>query len=152
VEGDIVTSELTPPVIIDKTIEAFGERWWLVDTGVPHLVALVESVERFDIDQARELRHRYNANVNIAAIEEGVLRVRTYERGVEEETLACGTGMAASFLRARKEGKVPERMTVVPTSGERLELAVRGETLTLKGAVRHTFDAQVDRLTDGVTL
>ncbi|WP_353661519.1 diaminopimelate epimerase [Hydrogenimonas sp. SS33] len=151
VEDNIVTSELTPPVIIDKEIEAFGKRWWLIDTGVPHLTALTESVEHFDIGQARELRHRYNANVNIAAVDNGVLRVRTYERGVEDETLACGTGMAASFLRARLEGKVPERITVVPTGGERLELAVKGETLTLKGAVRHTFDAEIDRLTNGVT-
>jgi len=152
VDGDVVTSELTPPKVLEKTIEAFGEIWWLVDTGVPHLVALRESVERFDLSRARELRHRFNANVNVCALDGDILRVRTYERGVEDETLACGTGMAACFLRAHREGKAPERMTVVPTGGERLELAVKGETLTLKGAVRHTFDAAVDRLTNGVKI
>ena len=140
VEGDVVTSELTPPVIVRKDIEAFGTRWWLIDTGVPHLVALQESVEKFDIREARELRERFNANVNIAAIDNGVLRVRTYERGVENETLACGTGMAACFYRANLEGVAGESMTVVPTGGEKVELAKRGETLTLKGAVRHIFD------------
>jgi diaminopimelate epimerase len=144
VEGDMVTSELTPPVILARDIEAYGRRWWLIDTGVPHLVALQESVERFDLEEARALRRRYDANVNIAAIENGLLRVRTYERGVEDETLACGTGMAACFYRARLEGRVPDRMVVVPTGGEELELAVKGETLTLKGAVRHTFDAHLN--------
>ena len=146
VEGDTVTSELTPPVILDNSIEAYGRRWWLIDTGVPHLVSLQESVERFDLEEARELRERYNANVNIAAVDNGVLRVRTYERGVEDETLACGTGMAASFYRANLEGKAGERMAVVPTGGERLELTKRGDTLLLKGEVRHTFDAITENM------
>ncbi|WP_457596381.1 diaminopimelate epimerase [Hydrogenimonas sp.] len=144
VEGDTVTSELTPPKIIQKGIEAGGHTWWLVDTGVPHLVSLRPSVETFDLAEARALRERYDANVNIAAPFEGGLRVRTYERGVEDETLACGTGMAACFLRAGEEGLVGERATVVPASGERLTLARKGETLTLTGQVRHTFDAQID--------
>lgn len=143
VEGDVVTSGLTPPVIVDKKIDEEGERWWLIDTGVPHLVALRESVETFDLARARALRERYNANVNICAVEEDLMRVRTYERGVEDETLACGTGMAACFYRAHLEGRAPGKMTVVPTGGERVELAVSGETLTLKGAVRHTFDAEL---------
>ncbi|WP_300369257.1 diaminopimelate epimerase [Hydrogenimonas sp.] len=142
VDGNIVTSELTPPVIVDREISAFGKTWWLIDTGVPHLVALLENVETFDLGEARQLRERYNANVNIAAVENGILRVRTYERGVEDETLACGTGMAASFHRAYLEGAAGEKMVVVPTGGEKLELAKKGETLTLKGEVRHTFDAK----------
>ena len=152
VVDNVVTSELTPPRILDREIDAFGRRWWLIDTGVPHLVALQREIERFDLEEARKLRQRYDANVNIATVEkDGTLRVRTYERGVEDETLACGTGMAASFLRAYTEGRVPDRITVVPASGERLELAVKGETLTLKGEVRHTFDANIDTLTNGVT-
>ncbi len=141
VRGDVVTSELTKPVIHRDDIVEEGETWWLIDTGVPHLVALRDSVGDFDLSQARRLRETYDANVNIAAIEGDTLRVRTYERGVEDETLACGTGMAACFLRARKEGRAPQKMTVIPTGGESVELAVSGETLTLTGAVRHTFDA-----------
>jgi diaminopimelate epimerase len=109
-------------------------------------VSLRESVEAFDLEEAGRLRRKFDANVNVCAVEEGLLRVRTYERGVEDETLACGTGMAACFLRAREEGAAPEAMTVVPTGGERLTLAVKGETLTLTGAVRHTFDAHIENL------
>jgi len=144
VDGSIVTSELTPPRIIDKDIEAFEKRWWLIDTGVPHLVALVDRIDNFDLREAGELRRRYDANVNIAAFEEGLLRVRTYERGVENETLACGTGMAACFYRGNQEGRVGNRITVMPASGEKLKLARTGETLTLKGEVRHIFDAVME--------
>jgi diaminopimelate epimerase len=146
VEGDTVTSELTPPVRLDREIDAYGRRWWLIDTGVPHLVSLQESVGDFDLEAARALRERYDANVNIAAIENGVLRVRTYERGVEDETLACGTGMAACFYRANLEGLAGERMVVVPSGGDRLELAKKGDTLLLKGEVKHTFDAVIEKI------
>jgi len=147
VDGHVVASELTSPKIIEREIDAFGKQWWLIDTGVPHLVALVDTVDIFDLEEAATLRQKYDANVNIAAIKEQTLYVRTYERGVEDETLACGTGMAASFLRAFTEGRAPERMRVVPTGGDTLELAVKDGRLVLKGEVRHTFDALVSSRT-----
>ncbi len=143
VDGDVVTSELTPPLIKERGIDAGGREWWLIDTGVPHLVAFVDTVDTFDLDEARALRQRFDANVNIACIDGDLIRVRTYERGVEGETLACGTGMAAAFLRANLEALVGESAVVVPTGGERLELAKKGETLTLKGEVRHIFDTVI---------
>ncbi len=148
VDGSVVTSELTPPFLKERDIEAGGKSWWLVDTGVPHLVTLVDNVDNFDLKEARELRDRFDANVNIAALDGDLLRVRTYERGVEGETLACGTGMAAAFYRANLEGEAGESMVVVPTGGERLELAKKGETLTLKGEVRHIFDTVLERRFD----
>lgn len=135
----IVLSELTPPEILDKDIEFNGRSWWLLNTGVPHLVCIKESVDEFDIEEARELRYKYNANVNICAIDGENLRVRTYERGVEDETLACGTGMAACFYRALQEGKVKENIEVYPTSGETLYLGVNERTITFKGRVKRTF-------------
>ncbi len=148
VDGNIVTSELTPPVLKERQIETAGKVWWLIDTGVPHLVAMVDSIDNFDLKEAKELRDRFDANVNIAAIDNGLLRVRTYERGVEGETLACGTGMAAAFYRANLEGEAGNSMIVVPTGGEKLELAKKDETLTLKGEVRHIFDTVLERRFD----
>ncbi|BBG66813.1 diaminopimelate epimerase [Hydrogenimonas sp.] len=149
VDGDVVESELTPPMLIEKDIEAGGKVWWLIDTGVPHLVAIVDTVDNFDLNEARELRDRFDANVNIASVDSSaVLHVRTYERGVEGETLACGTGMAAAFYRANREGRAGESAIVIPTGGEKLELALKGETLTLKGEVRHIFDTVLERKFD----
>jgi diaminopimelate epimerase len=139
VDGDMVQSELTPPKILDKEIEHNGKKWWKIDTGVPHLVYLTNNIEEFDIDEARELRYKYNANVNIAYVDGENLRVRTYERGVEGETLACGTGMAASFYRALQENLVGKNIKVYPKSGETLYLGVNDRTITFKGEVKRIF-------------
>ncbi len=144
VEGEMVLSELTPPEILDKEIIHNDKSWWLLNTGVPHLVNFTNFIEEFDIDEARELRYEYNANVNIAFIDNGNLKVRTYERGVEDETLACGTGMAACFYRAYKEGNVKDSIKVYPRSGDTLYLGYNGKTITFKGAVKNTFNTEWD--------
>ena len=137
----MVLSELTPPKILDENIEFDGSSWWLIDTGVPHLVKFVQDISEFDLVQAREIRNKYNANVSVAFIDENKnLKVRTYERGVENETLACGTGMAACFYRAFKEGLVSEKIEVYPSSGETLYLGFNGKTITFKGEVVNTFN------------
>ena len=135
----MVLSELTPLDIIDKNISFNGHSWWLVNTGVPHLVCIKENVDEFDIDEAKVLRHKYNANVNICCVEGENLRVRTYERGVEDETLACGTGMAACFYRTLHEGLVKENIEVYPISGEILYLGMNEKTITFEGRVKRTF-------------
>jgi len=135
----MVLSELTPPEIINKEIIHNSKSWWLINTGVPHLVHLTTNIQEFDILEARELRHKYNANVNIAFVEDKNLRVRTYERGVEDETLACGTGMAACFYRALQEGLISDSIEVYPTSGETLYLGMNERTITFKGEVKNSF-------------
>jgi diaminopimelate epimerase len=139
VDGTMVLSELTPPKTIDKNIEFNGKSWWLLDTGVPHLVSFTNNIEEFDINEARELRYKYNANVNIAFVDVDNLKVRTYERGVEDETLACGTGMAACFYRALQEKKVGNNIKVYPRSGDTLYLGVNDKTITFRGEVKNTF-------------
>ena len=147
-EGDaksaMVLSELTPPKILEREILYKGHNWWLIDTGVPHLVSIREQIEEFDIEEARALREQYNANVNISAVDGKNLRVRTYERGVEAETLACGTGMAACFYRALQEQRVAEHIEVYPKSGERLYLGVNERTITFAGRVKNSFVTEWD--------
>ncbi len=140
VEGDMVESQLTPPKILKKVKEE-GREWWLIDTGVPHLVTFVEDLEQFDKEVAKKLRNKYNANVNYGIIRDlKNMGVRTFERGVEDETLACGTGMAATFLRAFEEGDVDSAVRVVPKSGEELFLRYDQERLFFKGRVKKIFE------------
>jgi diaminopimelate epimerase len=147
VDADMVLSELTPPKVLDKNIEFNGKSWWLIDTGVPHLVHFTQNIEKFDIEEARELRHKYNANVNIAFIDaDKNIKVRTYERGVEDETLACGTGMAACFYRAYSEEKIPNSIEVYPKSGDTLYLGMNDKTITFKGVVKNTFNTDWDSI------
>jgi len=139
-KSGMVLSELTPPQILDTDIVEDGNSWWLLNTGVPHLVKFVDDIKKLDIEELRAMRYKYNANVNIAMVDGKSLHVRTYERGVEDETLACGTGMAASFYRAYKENKVPNNIEVYPTSGDTLYLGVNERTITFQGKVKKTFE------------
>ncbi len=83
-----------------------------INTGVPHVVAVVEDVDPLDVFAVgRRIRH-HNAfapsgtNVNFVAMDaSGKIKIRTYERGVEDETLACGTGnVAAAITLAHSRG------------------------------------------------
>jgi diaminopimelate epimerase len=140
VEGEMVQSDLTPPRILEQSLHVNGKSWWLIDTGVPHLVTFDADIEHFDIEEARALRYEHNANVNIAKINaDGSLHVRTYERGVEDETLACGTGMSACFYRANQEKLIGDSAKVYPRSGDTLYLGLKENTITFKGEVKATF-------------
>jgi diaminopimelate epimerase len=133
---------MTEPEIIRDDIEEFGETWWLIDSGVPHLVAVRDEIEDFNIEQARELRHKYNANVNICKVVGDTMYVRTYERGVEDETLACGTGMVACFIRNHQEGKVPDQVKVHPKSADELYVSYEDGVYRFGGKVTKTFIAE----------
>ncbi len=142
INGLYIVSDMVKPQIIDRKIEAFGQHWWLIDSGVPHLVTFRDTVDKFDIEELRELRHKYNANVNVASIEDGDLHVRTYERGVEDETLACGTGMVACYIRAHKDELLGDRIRVYPKSGDELWVSYEDEIYRFGGQVTKTFIAE----------
>jgi diaminopimelate epimerase len=144
VNGDIVETELTKPKLVKDYFIEDGYEWIIIDTGVPHLVALVDDISKFDKNLAQKMRQKYNANVNFAKFEDGVLKVRTYERGVEDETLACGTGMCASFLSAKNKNILSTHTTLKPKSGEILEVSFKNDTLYFKGGVKETFIATIN--------
>ena len=142
VNGNYVVSDMTKPVILSQEIEEDDEKWWFVDTGVPHLIAIRDEIKAFDIEQARRLRNKYNCNVNICRVEDNTLYVRTYERGVEDETLACGTGMVACFVRAYGEDLVDDNVRVFPKSGDELYVSLEDDIYKFGGEVSKTFVAE----------
>jgi len=89
-----------------KLDEYPGQNFISLNTGVPHLVWFVDDIENLDVNHyGRSLRnHRHfspaGTNVNFVGVSKNTLLVRTYERGVEAETLACGTGNVASAIAA----------------------------------------------------
>ena len=139
VEGNIVETQLTAPIVVKEEFIEDGFTWYLVDTGVPHLVTIVDDLELYNHDLCAKMRYKYNTNVNFAKIEDGIIKVRTYERGVEGETLACGTGMAACVLRANDLKLVDSSTFVYPKSGEQLTLSKKDGTIYFKGAVKKVF-------------
>lgn len=142
INGVYVVSDMVTPQILRDDIEEEGERWWLIDSGVPHLVAVREKLDDFDLTQARALREKYDCNVNICSLKGDTMYVRTYERGVEDETLACGTGMVACFIRNHKEGKVPDQVKVHPISGDELYVSYEESIYRFGGKVTKTFVAE----------
>ena len=91
-----------------------------LNTGTRHFVVPVPSVEDFDVDvQGRRLRWQdrfapEGTNVNFVAQEGSGLAIRTFEKGVEGETLACGTGITASAVAAFVRGIRPDRFEALP--------------------------------------
>jgi len=115
-----------------------GERWiGFAQAGVPHLVVRVDDVEKVDVvARGRPLRHdpslAKGANVNFVSQDgSGSWRVRTYERGVEGETLACGTGAVATAILLADAGEAPGGVSLT-TRSERV-LTVRLERRSLSG-------------------
>ena len=97
-----------------KTVETIDNDL-LIDTGSPHYLKFVTDLDHIDlIDEAKKIRYnsRFKANgVNVNFVENTAngIKIRTYERGVEDETLSCGTGVTAAalgaFVKGRKETK-----------------------------------------------
>jgi diaminopimelate epimerase len=69
-------------------------------------------------------------------VQDNKLYVRTFERGVEGETLACGTGMVACFIRALDLNLIPSNVEVYPKSGELINIKKENDNLYFKGAVK----------------
>jgi diaminopimelate epimerase len=94
-----------------------GKDYFFLDTGSPHYVKFVKDIESINVfEEGQKIRYNERfkndgTNVNFVQIKDQKLYVRTYERGVEDETLACGTGVVASVLSAY-EAKLISNNTV----------------------------------------
>lgn len=143
VKGDMVESQMTTAKKLSEPFSECGKRWYFYDTGVPHLVTYVEDLEKsWDIEEIVKMRQKYNANINFVKLSD-TLHVRTFERGVEGETLACGTGMVASFLAGFHGGKFSNSVEVLPRSKELIWVRIHKNELFLKGEVKKVFDTTI---------
>jgi diaminopimelate epimerase len=119
-QAEIQLPDAEVPVEVPGLEPAAGERWLALGTvGVPHLIVRVDDIERIDLPaRGRALRfypRLGDAGANVNFVAPGLAGdpwvIRTYERGVEGETLACGTGTVAAgiVLAARGEASLPLR-------------------------------------------
>lgn len=150
VRGLEVTTTFVPPgapdlgfdVVSDAGMRAGG----LIDTGVPHYIIFVEDVAAVDV-AGRGLFYRHHpafaagTNVDFVEVAGGhALRVRTFERGVEAETLACGTGAVASSIISCRHGLVTSPVTVHFPGGEVVVgFDAEFQQVTLHGAVTPVY-------------
>lgn len=131
---------------------------FFVNTGVPHAVVLVDDLKNAAVvEWGRGIRsHSFfkpaGTNVDfVSRIDSHTISVRTYERGVENETLACGTGSVASALISAKKNGVLSPVNVETRGGEILKVYFdyRDGTFSnvyLEGEVKHIFDGIVKEL------
>jgi len=124
------------------------------DTGSPHHIEWVDSdLQKLDVFQkGRLIRDRYGidgCNINfVEIINDAELAIRTYERGVEDETLACGTGVTAAVLSAHRMGKIKGSSFKANALGGILELTFKFsesgyEDIVLTGPAQHVFDGNI---------
>ena len=121
--------------VVEKNIEG-DVTFYVLNTGSPHYIEFVDSVNSVDIvglGQMIRYNERFKAegiNVNFVQQDEGQLFVRTYERGVENETFSCGTGVTASALIAGIE-KLGEQRINIETLGGKLAVSFnnRGDNI-----------------------
>lgn len=160
VDGAIVKLQLTKPrdQRLDQQIELDGKTidFDFLNTGVPHTLIWVEDSEKTDVarlgPEIRFHEHFKPAGTNVDFVQltpGGLLLLRTYERGVEGETLACGTGAVAAAGVAFLKKNINSPIRVQTRGGEVLTVYVEGQAgqridrVYLEGEVRLIFQGEV---------
>jgi diaminopimelate epimerase len=159
-DGELVKLAMSGPhnLVLRRTLDIGGLKLLThsVNTGVPHVVTFVDDIESTPVqDWGAQIRYHpafqpegTNANF-IKEMEPGKIAIRTYERGVEAETLACGTGVTAAGLiyAALNEASSPVQLLV--RGGDWLEVGFRKtgggfEAVTLKGPADFVFEGSIE--------
>ena len=160
VKGELVTLRMTDPTDLRLDIELpmAGEKKTVhfVNSGVPHVVIPVAKIDDADVrrDGAAIRHHKmFSPNgTNVNFIERqgpNKIAIRTYERGVEDETLACGTGIVASALIFAASEKSSSPITVLARGGDELQVGFKKvdgsfRNVTLTGPAEFVFQGEID--------
>lgn len=129
-----------------EKIEGFDV--YAVSIGVPHAVIIVPDVDSIDVGAIGPvIRHHQTfpkgANVDfVQRIDDNNLKIRTFERGIEHETLSCGTGATAAAVIAHKLGLVKEQVEVA-TPGGPISLSI-GDEVRMDGPAETVFSGEIN--------
>ncbi len=140
---------------LNISFKILKKRWQAsyINTGVPHTVLFVKSLDRIDVEEiGRKIRfHKrfapWGTNVDfVEIIHKGKIKVRTYERGVEKETLSCGTGVTASAIIFGLKYNGEKIVEVLTKSGEILKVYFKKENSKINNV---WFEGKVCYLYEG---
>jgi len=160
VKGERVKVALTSPIDLKLNLVIRTDYDWFmahfVNTGVPHVVIFWDDIESAPVEKIgpkiryHEIFKPAGTNVNFVELVEGdkkYLKIRTYERGVEAETLACGTGASASAYISYKLGLVDKKVDLLTKSGEILTVYIEDEEnkIYLEGDTRFVFEGKIKK-------
>jgi diaminopimelate epimerase len=135
------------------------ENVFVLNTGSPHFVRFENHLDQLDVvREGRAIRYsdrfkKDGINVNLVEVQPDGLEIRTYERGVEDETLACGTGVTAAALAHFLYKKLPAGRSEIPVHAKGGDLAVRFEAhadgafsdIWLIGPAENVFEGITER-------
>ena len=151
--GEGVKIRMTPPTDLRMAspldLGPVVKTVYSVNTGVPHVVCLVDDLAGVPVAEWGRLIRFHQAyqpagtNVNFVRLGTDGLSVRTYERGVEGETMACGTGAVAAALIAVTIGKAQSPVRVTTTGGDELVIHLEGHdqgAVYLEGPAKFIYD------------
>ena len=137
-----------------KTIRKFGDSYF-VDTGSPHYITFTNNVDNINVfNEGRKLRNNqrfkpHGTNVNFVKVQTDGLSIRTYERGVENETLSCGTGVVAAAIISVYSGHIDSDNVRVKTRGGILNVSFRTtdkrifSDIILEGPAVFVFEGEI---------
>lgn len=143
-KGRVSVSMPTPGPIRVKWVNTSSREYkaYLINTGVPHAVVFVPDTQTVSVESVgRVLRRKLGANINFVATRGQRLAIRTYERGVETETLACGSGAvaAAAVACALRRARPPVE---IQTPGGLLKVDF-SSGVTLEGPAEIVFTGEI---------
>ena len=144
VEGTRVEVNLGRIRTLERNIIENNMVFVLLDSGVRHLVCFVSSVDDIPKQKTKfieRLRYKYDANINFAFTKSvSNIIFTTYERGVEDITLACGTGGASVFYLAYNNGYISNNACLTPPSNSEMFYKMDGSNVFMSGVVRKIAD------------
>ncbi len=131
---------------------------YFCNTGAPHHIVLTDAVEKLDVyNEGKKIRYsedykKEGTNVDFVQFEKGhTISIRTYERGVENETLACGTGAVASALLCAEKNEFCSGEVMVKTKGGLLKVSFfkneeenKYQDIWLTGPAKFIFEGDID--------
>lgn len=148
IENCIIKATLPKTEILRTEIALpSGLTGYLLDTGTPHLVIFTNDISTIDEDLGYQLRKHGNlpeTNVNFAQHVNNKLLVRTFEKGVPEETLACGTGGAAVYLMHSTLANCQKPKIIQFKSQEKKEYSLTGGKLWMEGTAQRVFEGNCE--------
>lgn len=128
-KGKSVGSDFATKMGDVKVVQQLGDDYF-INTGSPHYIRYVEDVDAIDVyAEGRKIRYsdayrEQGTNVNFVSEDDGFLRVRTYERGVEGETFSCGTGVTAVAISFLFKNRLDSKQVKILTRGGELRIAL----------------------------
>ena len=161
-EANVIKEDWVELKMMDVDTVEYGEDYFVLNTGSPHYIVFVEDVDDINVVEigsairySKPYREK-GINVNFVEKTDSGLIVATYERGVEDETLSCGTGVTAAAIALASQNEQAEQRIPIQTKGGNLEIKLQKDVgnkqfsdIWLCGPAKAVFEGEIELLVKG---